>query len=241
MNAPGSPATPRPAGASRPPRALPLFVMGLILAARVAFTLQLVLEIPEGVFYSPDGGLKFDLARRMFHEGGAFRGELEAAVSPWAKELWANGLSPFVPPLAYERAGKSFAAFPVFFPAMTAPWYEILGFRGLYVVPLFSAWALWALFAWAGPRAGLSRTATAIALAGIVFASPLTLYGAMYWEHTASVLLAFAGLILFVSRPSPSLRGGLVAGALLGLSGWLRPEQALFALLAVVLAIPFPR
>jgi hypothetical protein len=215
--------------------------MGLILAAGVAFTLQLVLEIPEGVFYSPDGGLKFDLARRMFHEGGAFRGELEAAASPWAKELWADGLSPFGPPFVYERAGKSIVAFSVFFPAVTAPWYELLGFRGLYVVPLLSAWALWALFAWGAPRCGLSRTATAAALAAIVFASPLTLYAAIYWENTASVLLAFAGVALFIARRSPSLAAGAGAGALLGLAGWLRPEQALFALLTVFLSLAFPR
>jgi hypothetical protein len=73
---------------------------------------------------------------------------------------------------------------------------------------------------------------TTAALVALVFAAPLTLYSAMFWEHTPAVLLAWLGLAAAIEPPSRSSWPHVAAGGALGLSAWLRPEHLLLAALA---------
>ena len=50
-------------------------------------------------------------------------------------------------------------------------------------------------------RLGLAPLATAIALATLLFGTPLPLYGAMVWEHTVAVALGFLGVVLLLALP----------------------------------------
>src|SRR4029453_5039003 len=62
----------------------------------------------------------------------------------------------------------------------------------------------------------------ALALATLVFATPLTFYGATFWEHTPATLLLFAGAVIVALPPCAPRRVVLIAaGAGIGAAPWL--------------------
>lgn len=184
----------------------------------------LQLLIPTDAFYSGDGGLKALLAEQL--SAGQWRFDLNLPVAEWVRSLWEDGLYPFKPPFVYQRQEHYYITFPFTFPLVTAPFHALLGFRGLYVVPLIATWALWFSFYSACQRFKLGPISTAIALATLIFASPLSLYSAMYWEHTLAVALAFQGLamVLIPSEQELSTPKAIASGILVGLAVWFRPE-----------------
>ncbi len=212
-------------------RALPL---ATLLVAMV-FSLVVASTTREDVFYTGDGGVKFALTRQFAR--GEIHADLRLPAEPWVADLWAKGLYPFDPPFAYEIDGRRYVKDPVFFPLVSAPLYAVLGWRGLYLLPLVSLWAVWGVFILLARRLEVDPVTSSLALAAVVFASPLTLYGAMYWEHTLAVALAFGGIaILATAEDRPAWRW-VAGGALVALSAWFRSEHywlvAVLALLAI--------
>ena len=219
---------------------------GLIFIVGIGISLGLQVHTRDGVFFSGDAGLKALLAQQF--SAGQLRVALDIPEPTWVLKLWRQGLYPFTPPYAYEQQGNYFITFPFTFPAITAPFYALMGYRGLYVVPLLSLWIVWWRF-WQVCRIWqINSFITAISLALVALASPLTIYGAMYWEHTLAVALAFWGVsgLLFHaaiedSSDHISLNEALVNGVCIGLSVWFRPEfLCLVAILsALVMASHF--
>jgi hypothetical protein len=211
----------------------------LVLAAGVAFTLFLQTRVRPGVFTQGDLGMKFLLTRQLATGTAAL--DLRLPGEPWVKDLWRQGLHPF-PFGVRPRGEREFLFYPVTFPLVSAPLYRALGFRGLYVLPLVCTWVVWIAFARIAPRYGLEDPWRALALALLVFATPLTFYSATFWEHTLAVALAFPALAAACAPPGPEPRGARVSfalGALTGSAGWFR-EELLFlaAIAAVVMALP---
>ncbi len=198
-----------------------LWLPGLVMGLGVLFSLWLQRYSQDGVMFSGDGGLKALLAQQL--GSGNLRLDLQLPAAAWVQDLWRSGLYPFTPPYAYEVGNKYFITFPFTFPAVTAPFYALLGYRGLYVVPLLALWAIWGRFWQVCHRQGYPAPVTALALAGLVLASPLLPYGGMYWEHTLAVALAFWGLTLVLSPVLSTWRLAL-GGALVGAAVWFRPE-----------------
>jgi hypothetical protein len=92
------------------------------------------------------------------------------------------------------------------------------------------------VFVGACRRLQVHDTNVSLALFALIFASPLTLYGVLYWEHTIGVALAFGGLCFVIT--TPPTRGfwtALSAGILLGVSVWFRSEM--YAMIAGVLVL----
>jgi hypothetical protein len=201
-------------------------------AAALAFSLYLVAQTRPGVFYSGDAGLKFLMTAGF--ASGDLSPELRLAAPPWVRELWAGGLFPFEPPFAYELNGRMFAQYPPWFALASVPGYVVGGFSGLYAVPLIGLWLTWAALVAACRGVGVGPGWTAAALVALAFSSPLTLYGAMFWEHTAGVSLSLAGFTLVFGgdRGSGTARAAF-AGMLLGLSVLFRPELAVLATIAL--------
>ena len=197
----------------------------LIILAGIFFSLYLQFQVPEGVFYSGDAGLKALLAKQLSF--GQLRFDLAPPPESWVQNLWNNALYPFEEPFVYNFANRYYITFPYTFPLVTAPFYALFGYRGFYIIPLISTWAIWVSFYWACQRLKFNKTKTAIALAILIFASPLTLYSATYWEHTLSVALAFQGIaMLLIPGKSQGLtiKNAAISGILIGLSVWFRPE-----------------
>lgn len=202
---------------------------GFVLILGIGLSLGLQVYRRDGVFFSSEAGLKALLTQQF--SIGQLQASLQLPQPAWVLALWRQGLYPFAPPYAYEQQGNYFISFPFTFSAITAPFYALMGYSGLYLVPLVSLWVIWWRL-WQICRIWRIRSViTALCLSLVISASPLTLYGAMYWEHTLAVALAFWGLsgLLFhlLSEGTDnriSLNEAMVNGVCVGLSVWFRPE-----------------
>ncbi len=208
----------------------------IVIFAGILFTLYLQLLIPENVFFSGDAGLKALLSKQL--GSGQLRFDLVPPPQTWVQNLWNNGLYPFETPFVYNLNNKYWITFPYTFPLVTAPFYALFGYRGFYLVPLVATWAIWLSFYWACRRLKIDSLFTAIGLAVVIFASHLSMYSAMYWEHTLAVALAFHGfstLLIPGNSQGLSKKDAVLSGVLIGLAVWFRPEFLCLVGLCVVL------
>ena len=166
-----------------------IFIPGIIILFGVLFSLYLQLQISPGVFFSGDGGLKALLAKQL--ATGELRFDLITPNASWIHHLWNEGLYPYEPPFVYDVEGKYFITFPYTFPLVTTPFYALFGERGLYLIPLLSTWIIWINFYWLCQKIKLKQLSFSLGLAALIFTSYLTIYSAMYWEHTLAVALCF--------------------------------------------------
>lgn len=197
----------------------------IIILMGILFSVYLQGQISEGVYFSGDAGLKALLSQQLATEDLRF--DLIPPSETWVRELWQNGLYPYEEPFVYHVADKYYITFPYTFPLVTAPFYRLFGYRGLYLVPLFSLWIVWSDLLVLCRSFKLNKYLTSVALIILIFASYLTFYSATYWEHTLAVALCFSGLtLLLVNREKKKLSvfTALFSGFLLGFAVWFRPE-----------------
>jgi hypothetical protein len=207
----------------------------VVILAGILFSLYLQWQIPDGVFFSGDAGLKALLAKQF--SAGNFRFDLDVPADQWVRDLWKNGLYPFDEPFVYNRFNRYYITFPFTFPLVSAPFHALFGYRGFYIIPLISLWAIWLSFYLACQRLRLKSLSTSIALATLIFASPLSIYSATYWEHTLAVTLNFHGIstLLIPGSQGLSKKDAALSGILIGLSVWFREEiLGLVALLCIL-------
>jgi hypothetical protein len=197
----------------------------VIIVVGIVFSLFLQGQVADGVYFSGDGGLKALLAQQLGE--GKLRFDLIPPQDAWIKNLWRDGLYPYQEPFVYDVDNKYYITFPYTFPLVTAPFYALFGYRGLYLIPLVSTWIIWLNFDWICRRFKLNNFITALGLFALIFSSFLTIYSAMYWEHTLAVALCFAGMSIFLIKSYPqgiSVKNALISGCLIGLAVWFRPE-----------------
>jgi hypothetical protein len=197
----------------------------LTILVGILFLLYLQSQIPDGVYFSGDAGLKALLAQQL--GSGILRFDLIPPSQEWVRQLWDDGLYSYDRPFVYNVNSKYFITFPFTFPLVTAPFYTLFGYKGLYFIPLVSTWSIWFTFYFVCRSFQFKDVITSFALIALIFASPLTIYSAMYWEHTLAVALCFSGIaILLINRKQEFVSWWKVsrAGCLIGLSVWFRPE-----------------
>jgi hypothetical protein len=208
----------------------------LVLALALSYLAYLIGTIPHGVFYSADAGVKY-MAVRQLTEGYGFK-YLHLAQPVWVQSIWQAGFFPLRAPFVYPSSGGYMFVFPPAFQIVSAFLYSWLGYPGLYILPVLSIVLLWVFMVLLLRRLGITPGRIALALFIMVFCSPLTVYGAMYWEHATATLLLFAGLV-FVVRPPARNAPAIALGLVSGLAVWLRPEAIvlnfLYGLVALVL------
>ena len=192
------------------------------MSGGILFTLYLQTQVATGVYFSGDGGLKALLAQQL--GSGLLQFNLSIPEADWVQQLWNDGLYPYDEPYVYQVAEKYFITFPYTFPLVTAPFYSLLGDRGLYIIPLVSCWFTWLVFYWDCLRLKLASWITALGLFALIFASYLTIYSAMYWEHTLAVALSFSGISYWFLAHRRSSFQGIISGIAVGLAVWFRPE-----------------
>ena len=209
----------------------------LIILAGIAYSFYLISLIPEGVFFSGDGGLKAMLAQQLSR--GEWQVDLLQPQEDWVRQLWQEGLYPYEPPFVFPLNGQYFLSFPFPFSTITAPFYALFGFWGLHIIPLVSCWGIWITAFVVCQRLNFKNWQTCLLLLGLIFASNLTIYSALYWEHTLAVALAFWGMACLItpaaSRIGRSYREAILGGSLLGFSVWFRSE--LIALVATLVVL----
>ena len=204
----------------------PHFWLIILFTVGIVYLFSLQLLAADGVYFSGDSGLKAMLSQDLASNSLAF--DMNLTDPPWIKALWDQGMFPFEEPFVYQLAEKYYITFPYTFSLLTAPFFAALGYRGLYVIPFLSTIIIWLIFYRLCKKLDLDSTAIAIGLFFLIFATNLTLFGAIFWEHTLSVCLAFAGLsLVFPKKGSESIGVWDIAGSgiLTGLAVWFRPEQ----------------
>ena len=197
----------------------------IVILVGILFSVYLQGQVPEGVYFSGDAGLKALLSQQL--AGGDFHFDLIPPTESWIQNLWQDGLYPYEEPYVYYVTGKYYITFPYTFSLVTAPFYALLGYRGLYLIPLLSLWIIWLNFYIVCQSFELNKYITSVALIFLIFTSYLTFYSATYWEHTLSTALCWGGItLLLVNRNKPriSLEKTIVSGFLLGFAVWFRPE-----------------
>jgi hypothetical protein len=196
----------------------------------------LVFSNQPGIFFSGDGGMKFMVVKQL--QGGHGFKYLYLPQPEWVHGIWNSGFFPFRDPFIYHSPQGDLFSFPPYFQLISAKFYGWFGYAGLYVLPAVSAILLWGVMIVLLRLTGIPDQLVALLLGVLVFCSPLTLYGAVYWEHMPAVLLLCGGIAVLLK---PGMAGGylFLLGLLSGLSVWLRPEaiamNILFGVAALVL------
>ena len=202
-----------------------VYLVALFSAVYLAF---LASSAQPGVFFSSDGGVKY-LVVKQLTEGHGFK-YIYLPQPQWVHEIWANGFFPFKPPFLYPSPDGYLFVFPPAFQIISSVFYAQFGDAGLLVIPILSTLLLWFGFIFLLRRCDISPTRIAVGLFILVFCSPLTIYGATYWEHMTAILLLFCGLTFLVKPPSGPI-AAISLGLLTGLAAWFRPEAMLMNVL----------
>ena len=204
---------------------LPLYLVFLLSVAYLAY---LVSSSQSGVFFSSDGGIKFIIVKQ-FIEGHGFK-YMYLPQPQWVHGIWQEGFFPFKPPFIYPSAQGYIFVFPPAFPILSSFFYGKFGNPGLYIIPVGSTLLLWGFFVGLLRRCKIAPSQIAFALFILAFCSPLTIYGATFWEHMTAILLLFSG-ISFILLPPARMGAAAGMGLLSGLACWFRPEAIAMNLL----------
>ena len=201
----------------RHPKTAPLLVYFLSLC----YLVFLVSSTQPGIFFSGDGGMKFIVVKQL-QTGHGFK-YLYLPQPDWVHKIWQSGYFPFGSPFVYPSPNGNLFSFPPYFQLVSAGFYHMFGYSGLYILPVGSAVVLWLVMIGLLRGAGVTEGVIAVLLFLLVFCSPLTLYGAAYWEHMPAVLLLCGGSA-FILRSGRGPFVAAVLGLLAGLAVWFRPE-----------------
>ena len=216
----------------------PLFLFSALL---FAVYMALVLIRPQAVFWSLDEGGKL-----LYIQNVLATGSISAPLAYPGRAL--DPQAAYVPLFFAAQDGDQFYSWwPVGFPLLTLPFYLLLGFAGLYVLPALGGVACSVLAALiAGrlaqrlPDVSTAQRRSIMLTTALVtgLATPVLFYATTFWEHTPSVALLLAGLWLALRAAEDECPWcALGAGAAVSLAGFLRTEQlfAAVGILAVLL------
>ncbi len=187
--------------------------------------------LPEPSFFSSDEGLKLIQVQNFVRKGWSdFTLDYPGRwLDPHLRYVPINNPPPLV------RQGDIFAVYPVFFPLLAAPLFNLLDYAGLYVIPVASG-LLTLLVTYRLAR--LMRVSGTSSLLILGLCTPVLFYSLLFWDHTLGTLLATAALLLATrSLRQPKWWSLLGSGLVLGLSVWVRTE--LYALAVVLPAAYF--
>jgi hypothetical protein len=190
--------------------------------------------IRPGVFYSSDGGIKYMVVKQLA-EGHGFK-YLYLPQPQWVHTIWDNGFFPLRPPFLYPTPEGYLFVFPPALQIISSFFYSTFGYPGLYIIPIVSTILFWLCVVMLLRRCGLAPWQIAAGLFVLVFCSPLTIYGATYWEHMPAILLLLAGLA-FIVRPPANWGAAAAMGFISGLAAWFRPEAMMMDILYALAAV----
>jgi hypothetical protein len=204
------------------------------IAAGCVWLSWLLHVIPDNeTFFSADGGAKTLILKSLLREPASVLPSPQASLHTLA--LWAAGYDPFAA-LTVNLRGETFSAFPVPFAILSAPFYELFGSRGLYLLPVIGVLGTWVIVGVLLQRSRSQTWVRLVVMATLIFGTHLAFYGAAFWEHGPATALVACGLVGALALDN-SPRRDIVCGLLLGLAAWLRPEAGLIGLCLVVMRV----
>lgn len=201
-----------------------LLAVALSVLAVGAIYVALLAGLPRASLWSGDQGAKLVQLLSLIRA----RGATLAIADPSLAYAPDGGFSPLPAMYTVRRGDASYGIFSYPYALATAPFFFVLGYAGLYVVPVLATLGTLAVSAALGARLGLRRPWLAPLALGL--ATPLGFYALVFWEHALATMLATAALLCAtwaVAAGSEAQRKRwwlLAAGLLAGLAWWLRAE-----------------
>ena len=212
-----------------------------ILCLTLLFCIYLIsyLIIPKNGFWSNDNGLKFIQAESIIiNKFLAY--DIHLPGKEFDPELKYN---PIQPPFAYKINGALYGSFSYAFALISAAAYYLLGFHGLYLISLISAFfllpAVWGL---SSLLSNNDKTASIFSVVIAAICTPIWFYSLTFWEHLPAIALCVSSLYFaFCYRSHGKLKYIVFSGILCGLSIYLRDELYLFVFSIVFVIFSSPR
>ncbi len=182
---------------------------------------------PQDAFFSSDEGLKFIQVQNFVRKGWR-----DVTLDYPGRELDPDlRYVPINNPPTLIREGRLYAVYPIFFPLLATPIYRLLGYAGLYVIPLASG-LLTLIITYRIARLTGGDGLSSILVLGLC--SPIIFYSLVFWDHTLGTLLATLAVLLVVSSlEQPRWLPLVLGGVAIGLGIWVRSE-----LYVMVIAMP---
>ncbi|MDK9699096.1 MAG: hypothetical protein OEM52_02950 [bacterium] len=169
-----------------------------------------------------DSGLKW--------YGAKIYAETSELSLPESDSTWLNQFQfPPVPkPYLYPVNGSIYPVFPAVPMVLNGLVYRWWGENFWWFWTLLATMSLLGLLLWYTKPFLFNPH---LLLLVLLFATPVAVYGATYWEHSLAAFVGCAGVVyLRSSRHLVTLLGGL----LLGFAPWFRPEMVAWSLLAII-------
>lgn len=182
---------------------------------------------PEGLTHH-DTGAKYLQVRNL---------RLSPSGLDWSINYPARALDPemeFVPFNTRQHTvdqGRIHLQWPIFLGLLTrAPW-KVMGFWGLYVVPLLSGvGVMWAAYLLA-MAVGVPRRVAWIAVPLVGLATPVFIYSLLFFEHTLAAMLVTLSLLAGCRAiEGGGIKAMIVSGALMAVAIYFRSELYVLAL-----------
>jgi hypothetical protein len=208
----------------------------LIMLSGLIYVCCLITYANDGVFFSGDAGVKYLMAKQM--SDGNFNSYIVTNAPEWIKILWMKGMFPIEPPMVYNISGQYYIQYQLYFPFISAIFLHFFGFKGLFILPVIGLLVIWFGYYILCRKNKVDEFSCAISLFAIIYCSPLTLYGAMFWEHTLGIALSFSGILLLLSNRSNKI-ATCIAGLLMGLSVYLRSELIVLSVVFMISILLF--
>ncbi|MEM7585853.1 MAG: hypothetical protein AAF560_20855, partial [Acidobacteriota bacterium] len=196
------------------------------LAGGVALGVYLVIALGvlgTSAVWSPDTGAKLWQMQSLRFEDGALRWDLRYRGRELDPELrFAD--EPYAHAVILTVVGDELhlRRLPVF-PALLWPFDQLFGNSGRVLLPALAGAALGVMALLLVPTADRRPWMWGL----VAFASPVTIYSVLVWEHNLASAVALAGVVWALHCPRASTRAWLGVGALLGGALYLRVETAL--------------
>ncbi|HUP27901.1 MAG TPA: hypothetical protein VM409_05655 [Chloroflexia bacterium] len=199
-----------------------------LLAVALLYLSALLSMPPDGLTHH-DTGAKYLQVRNL---------RLTPAGLDWSINYPARPLDPqlqFVPfntkQHTVDSQGRIHLQWPIFLGLLSRiPW-KVMGFWGLYVVPLLAGLgASWATYLLA-LRVGVPRRVAWVAVPLLGLSTPVAVYSLLFFEHTlAAVLVTLSLLAGAAAVQQGGARLYLLTGAMLALAIYFRSELYVLAL-----------
>lgn len=191
------------------------------------------LFLPMDAFYSGDSGVKLIQAENLISKEYT-----DLSLDYNGRDIDPDSeISPFLlKPNCFIKDGRNYSVFPILFPFLSSFPYAAVGYAGLYVLPLLSAFGT-LILVYSISRRFLQPAASAACMCAVLFATPVFFYSLTYSEHVPAVSLVLLSIFLFLKGGKGVPWGGIALGAAI----WFRSEIGLLIPILFVSGLSFLR
>ncbi len=195
----------------------------ILLASLLLFVFYIgwVAARPQQVFWSLDEGGKY-IYMRSIAETGRINSPLLYPARALDPEL------EHVPLYFYIQKGDQIHSWwPVVLPLVSIPFYKLIGWIGLYILPAAGGAAAAYLSGRLVRRLSRARGLGVAAVFLCALTTPLAFYSTMFWEHSISAAFLIGSLLsILTTFDTPQKLASILAGVLASMAVWFRLDTA---------------